>query len=368
MKSNRTTISLILDASESARPFWEDTITIATELIDTLPENTVEGIYLLGTSIRWEINRWRLEIPFLEAASKGSSFVTPICSLWQAHDIMPNVAVIVGSGEVFDLSDWAKDIHWILLMTGDESLRGDVKGPREFSKSELDQVITSLNKPHRSLQSARPPRLNGVVAQKWTTDRAGFPMLWIPPLSVYVALFPILKAQFETFLMQTEIADFGDQWYERLLEYNPRLPLSTSFNEYERLCLTGLLPEELQAYAEWQGPSFRYLSLQEWQIIAEWMRQQSICVPPTQIEKTMSFAARRIWAELLSALVPQTLSDLALLHHGIVEWVVDPKGNLVGMGSPRQQFQPGFAQSPWIPTSPPRRAKIWGGRLLKTTV
>ena len=366
MKSG--TISLLVDASESAASIWKETAQTVADLINRLPQAAVEGVYLLGSATRWMPTQWHAAYPFPVAARKGSSFVTPICTAWQQRGFNPGAVAIIGAGEVFDLLDWVEiSGEWVLIRTGEASLQAAQGRGREFQVAELEQAAALLCAVTGALHPPRAPRLTGSVAQQWRTDRAGFPMVWIPPLAAFVHLFPILKAQFECFLTQTDLPEFGDQWYQQLLRYNPRLALSArTFGEYEQLCLTGLLPEDLAAFAEWQGSGFRSLTLREWQVAAEWMARQGLSVPPAEVEHAMALAARRIWTGLLAALQPQTLHDLALLRNGVVEWVIEPDGLAQGMGRPRQRFQPGFAQSPWIPTSPPRRAKIWGGRLLTT--
>jgi len=361
-------ISLIVDASESAAPFWKETAQTVADLIKMLPQDAVEGIYLLGSAVRWTSAQWHEALPFPVAARKGGSFITPICTGWQQLHFDPTAAVIIGAGEVFDLLDWVeKGEEWLLIRTDEDSLQAAQGRVREFQAAELEQVVVLLQAGTGVFQPPRVPYLTGSVAQQWRVDRAGFPMVWIPPLKAYVHLFPITKAQFEVFLTQAELPDIGDHWYQQLLSYNPRLSISSiNFNNYERLCITGLLPEELQAYAAWQGPSFRCLSMQEWQCAAKWISQQSISVPPADIENNMSLMARRTWAALLSVLEPRTLCELSLMFGGVVEWVDGPNNIFLGMGRPRQRFQPGLAKSPWLPTSPPRRAKIWGGRLMVT--
>jgi hypothetical protein len=362
------TISLVVDASESAASVWKETAQATANLLEALPQGAVEGIYLLGSATRWEAAQWQKDMPFPVAACKGSSFIAPSCSSWQQRRSSPSAVAIIGAGEIFDLLDWAgSGAQWVLLRTGEASLQGAQGRLPELLPAELEQAATMLGSAVYPFQPPRAPRLTGSVAQQWRTDRAGFPMVWVPPLEAFVQLFPILKAQFECFLTQTDLPEFGDQWYQKLLTFNPRLPLSApTFGEYERLCLTGLLPEEVAAFAAWQGPGFRSLTLSEWQVATTWMAQQGLPAPPADIEAAMALAARRIWQGLLTALQPQRLDELALLHNGVVEWVIEPNGVPQGMGRPRQRFQPGFARSPWIPTAPPRRAKIWGGRLLTT--
>lgn len=369
MGPGTATISLIVDASESAASFWKETAKTAADLIAALPRGAVEGVYLLGATQCWEPVQWRAGFPFPSAAAhKGSSFITPVCDLWQQRHISPSAAAIVGTGEVFDLLDWADSgVEWVLICTGKTSLQGDKGRLPECQASELEQAITLLNTAAGSFQPPWVSHLTGSVEQQWRTDRAGFPMVWIPPLRAFVHLFPILKTQFESFLGQTDLPEFGDESYQKLLSYNPRLPISApTFEEYEHLCLTGLLPEDLTHFAAWEGPAFRNLTPEEWQITATWMEQQGLSVPPAEVEAAMALAARRIWIGLLATRQPQTLHDLALLNNGVVEWTIEADGAPKGMGRPRQRFQPGFAQLPWIPTSPPRRAKIWGGRLLAT--
>jgi len=362
-------ISLVVDASESAASVWKETAQATADLLKALPEGAVEGIYLLGSATRWEAAQWREDMPFPVAARKGGSFIAPICSSWQQRRLSPSAVAIIGAGEIFDLLDWTgSGAQWVLLRTGEDSLQGAQGRLPELQPIELEQVVTLLSADAYPLQPPRVPRLTGSVAQQWRVDRAGFPMVWVPPLGAFVHLFPIMKPQLEYFLAQTELPEFGDQWYQSLLCHNPRLSLSApNFSAYERLCLTGLLPEDLAAFAAWQGPDFRSLTLREWQVAAEWLARQGLSVPAAEVENAMTPAARRIWLGLLAARQPQTLHELALMRDGVVEWVIEPNGTLRGMGRPRQQFQPGFAQSPWVPISPPRRAKIWGGRLMTIT-
>lgn len=101
--------------------------------------------------------------------------------------------------------------------------------------------------------------------QRFVTDRTGFPMVWSQEVDAYVHWLPITKIQFEYFLCDAPDAYFDAEWYDRVLDLNPRVtPHEVSATNYWRALVTGVQPSESQRFASWCGPGFRLLREAEW--------------------------------------------------------------------------------------------------------
>ena len=184
-------------------------------------------------------------------------------------------------------------------------------------------------------------------------------------------LFPVAKPQFEAFLAAAPASPARrDAWYGGLLALNPRLsPWSGSLASYEQMFITGLLPEDVQAFAAHLGPGFRIPDVESWRTAFRWLAEQELSIPPARLEYEMVPAARRIWQGLLAALRPRTLLDLSLMQGGVLEWATAADGHFVALGKPRDAFDPNYRDPlrdrPWEPTTPIRRSKRFGMRLIR---
>ena len=220
-----THILLIADATESAASCWPQTTRAIADLLAALPAGSVAGIALLGTNLMWPVEAWRPDLPLPAEAAATGSFVAPVMAGVRARGLALRWAVIAGSGEVFDLADWAAaGIGWALLRTGDASLQAPGGRTAEFA-------LAGGVAPLVSLLAAAPPSpppaaerdLTGSIKQRWELDPTGYPMVYVPPLGAFVHLFPVAKPQFEAFLAAAPSPARRDRWYGELLALNPRL-------------------------------------------------------------------------------------------------------------------------------------------------
>jgi len=195
-------------------------------------------------------------------------------------------------------------------------------------------------------------------------------MIYVPPLAAFAHLFPISKPQFEAFLAAAPSPARSDRWYGDLMALNPRLsPWSASLASHEQMFITGLLPEDAQAFASHLGPDFRIPDVESWRAAYCWLAGQELSIPPAALEYEMAPSARRIWQGLLAAIRPRTLLDLSLMQGGVLEWATAADGHFVALGKTRDAFDPNYRDPlkdrPWEPTTPIRRSKRFGMRLMR---
>lgn len=366
-----THILLIADATENAASCWPATTRAIADLLTALPSGSVAGIALLGTNLMWPVEAWRPDLLLPAEAAATGSFVAPVMAGMRARGLAPAWAVIAGSGEVFDLADWAAAGGWALLRTGDASLQ--TPGSR-IAESAAAGGVAPLVSLLASAAPSPPPAaerdLTGAIKQRWELDPAGYPMINVPPLGAFVHLFPVAKPQFEAFLAAAPSPVRRDVWYGGLLALNPRLsPWAPSLASYEQLIVTGLLPEDAQAFASHLGPAFRIPDVESWRAAYRWLAEQELSIPPAGLEYDMAPAARRIWQGLLAALRPRTLLDVSLMQGGVLEWATAADGHFVALGKTRDAFDPNYRDPlrdrPWEPTTPIRRSKRFGMRLMR---
>ncbi len=196
-------------------------------------------------------------------------------------------------------------------------------------------------------------------------DRTNFPLLALEELDLEMHLLPITKPQFELFVAEPGAIDPAR--YQEMLALNPAIALDGfTAEERERLFVTGVLPDEAQAFSRWLGEGFDLPSLQEWRAIYAVLRVTSLPRHDLAAELADSPAGA-----ILARLTRQTLSnlmlDISLLRGGLVEWVRQGQ-SWVGLGAPRPHFQPNL----WDPLSheikplrPGERLRYFGFRLIR---
>ncbi len=368
-----THILLIADATENAASCWPATTRAIADLLTALPSGSVAGIALLGTNLMWPVEAWRPDLLLPAEATATGSFVAPVMAGMRARGLAPAWAVIVGSDEVFDVADWTgAGTSWALLRTGAASLQASGGRIAEFSAAGgIAPLVSLLAAAAPSPLSIAERDLTGSIKQRWELDPAGYPLVYAPPLGAFVHLFPVAKPQFEAFLAGAPSPARRDAWYGGLLALNPRLsPWSASLASYEQLFVTGLLPEDASAFASHLGPGFRIPDVDSWRTAYRWLAEQELSIPPAGLEYEMAPAARRIWQGLVAALRPRTLLDLSLMQGGVLEWATAADGHFVALGKTRDAFDPNYRDPlrdrPWEPTTPIRRSKRFGMRLMRT--
>lgn len=195
-------------------------------------------------------------------------------------------------------------------------------------------------------------------------DKTGFPVLRLPNLHLETHLFPVMKMQFERFLADS--GSLGDLAYEEMLAGNPRVShLRATSENREGMILTGVLPSEALAFANWLGRGLDLPTVAEWRAMYGALSQMQWPVSPTldPVIKRLSPAC----VQMMRQLPTDSMFDFSLMHGGVVEWVRDG-GDYVGLGQPRDVFCAQlFAPMDEVvtPIRPGQRLPYFGFRLVK---
>ena len=186
---------------------------------------------------------------------------------------------------------------------------------------------------------------------QWSSDRAGFPLLELPDLGVACHLFPVAKIQFERFLAEPvlepaeapQVARFGDAWYSEVLSVSPRVAVSQADPQhYESLFLGGILPGEVQRFAEWLGIGYDLPRTDTWRRIDQRLGAEALSEEQAEFLRTderLSRPARAMIDWLLNSLQPDSWGRLGLFEGGLLEWVKTGPQAFGGLGRPRPEFQ-----------------------------
>ncbi len=198
-------------------------------------------------------------------------------------------------------------------------------------------------------------------------DKTNFPLLAVEAVGVEINLLPITKVQFAQFV--AESGAVSEKQYRDMAALNPAVsPDQFDVDERERLFATGILPPEALAFARWLGEGFDLPTVKEWRAIYTALRRTST---PFHDELTTCLddddCPAKIILEKLDALNPNSMLDVSLMQHGLVEWV--KKGqSFLGLGAPRPEFQ-GNLWDPLVneikPISLTERVPYFGFRLVR---
>jgi hypothetical protein len=369
----RNRLLVIADASESALACWTETCTFIAELLlainnDLVPEITVMGTGFIGDRDEWA--KYSSSFPDIDHAP---SLIGPLIE--SVYDRINEVIgiIIVGSGEVYDLLDWIRNLdNWFLVCTGSQPLAPSGSGLKEWLPTQLTQIISLISVLKNRAVKSSHQLMNGTFGQDWDLDRSGFPLLFVPPLAAYIHLFPILRAQFEVFLSDNRSNRWGDEWYSRMsAAMTKRIPIwNLTKDNYEAVFLGGVLPDEIYAFQTWCGNNYYPLTLQCWLAGWKWLAGQPVSVIPIEIDNHLNQSARELWHFALTKLPCQTLLDLTFMRHGMVEWVKTPANEWTGTGKPRRihPFHDPINDMPLKPTSISLRATWYSFRLLRGVV
>ena len=168
-------------------------------------------------------------------------------------------------------------------------------------------------------------------------DRTNFPLIAVEEVGIEAHLLPVTKCQFEQFL--AEAGEVSRSHYRQMLRLNPAIPPEElTPDNREQLFVTGILPAEAQAFAEWLGEGFDLPTVKEWRAIYSALRWT---LPPRHdlAAELVAGVTGAILAKLTDQISPCFMLDLALMREGVVEWVRHDDG-WVGLGAPRPQFHP----------------------------
>lgn len=167
-------------------------------------------------------------------------------------------------------------------------------------------------------------------------DKTHFPLIAVEAAGIETHLLPISKIQFEQFL-----ADFGpgeSAAYQEMLALNPAVtPAQFTLEERERLFVTGILPDEALAFARWLGEGFDLPTVKEWRAIHTALRRTSVPIHD-ELAACLDDCPAKTMLDKLERLHPNSMLEVSLMRHGLVEWVRNGK-SFVGLGVPRPEFQ-----------------------------
>jgi hypothetical protein len=249
--------------------------------------------------------------------------------------------ILIGNGEVFDLADCLEDPlidRWVLVRTGMDKLAGDmVGGVEELCGDPLPAIYERLCAPP-SRHAPRPPAPFAPAAiddGAWRVDRSGYPLVYVEPLRCHVHLFPVSKPQFERFLAEGDQAGWGDEKYAEMLKLNPRASFrAADSDDYVRLFLTGVRPDEAKAFGGWLGDEYELPDERQWKACYDWLGRQPIAGPPPGLAED----ARAIWQAVAMRRSSHTLLELSLMTEGVREWVRTGTEKYGGLGRPARRF------------------------------
>jgi hypothetical protein len=342
-------VAFVIDNSQSARAVWNETWQSFLDLQALLPPSTFSSVYVLGEGQplpAYEIGQLGAD-GFARLPSR-CSLIAPILRHLIEHSPRLNALILIGSGEIFDLDDWVGHFmveRWILVKTGSDSLQRASGGLPEISPHQVQAARRLLELPPSSTYSP-VPLLSGISdlsSYLWYIDRAGYPMIRVEPLNCFVHLFPVTKMQFEKFILSAAGTDFNDEWYTARLELNPRTSYrNVSREDYEGLFATSITTTEVETFAGWLkrgSESFSLLSVEEWRQSYQWLLTKKLTAPPPEVTEIDALAT---WQFIQTHLYPQSLSDLALMSGGVMEWAIFKSSwqekSYCGLGLPRDRF------------------------------
>ncbi len=167
-------------------------------------------------------------------------------------------------------------------------------------------------------------------------DRTGFPLILLDNFSIH--LTPVTKIQFERFISKTDS-------FTELLQLNQPVPYDDlNANNYERLFVTGITPEEALAFAKWLGDDFDLPTLDEWRQVYKHLQGSFIELPKPPCESANTMLNRLY--ELLPRVrylrdssIKHIGLEISLMRDGVVEWVYHGD-EYIGLGAPRSKFHP----------------------------
>ena len=196
-------------------------------------------------------------------------------------------------------------------------------------------------------------------------DKTNFPLLAVEAVGIEINLLPITKVQFAQFVAESSAV--SEPQYQEMVCLNPTVsPHQFELDERERLFISGILPEEALAFARWLGEGFDLPTVKEWRAIYTALRRTSVPIRD-ELTTAMADGPAKTILEKLDALHPNSMLDVSLMRHGLVEWVKKEK-SFVGLGVPRPEFQ-GNLWDPLVneikPISLTDRVPYFGFRLVR---
>jgi hypothetical protein len=367
--------ALIIDTSSSAAPYLDAARRMAQLIYDLTGVTDEEQfkIFMLGSVTPIPLAALKqTSPPGVNRQSQPCSLIAPIMESL-AREEQRHSVIIVGSGEIFDLEDWAGDPRvggWLLVRVGESLLQGPGGRVSEITAGQLngdvDTILSYFSWPTQ--EAAGPARhVQDPGAFEWRVDASGYPLVFVEPLDAYVQLFPVTKPQFERFIASSKHPELGDDWYGEILTMNPRASYrDEDVRARERLFMTGVTPEEALSFGRWMGRDYSLLTAQEWAVCYEWFAGHAAPSAPRDLRGHMSQDALAVWNvvedQWLEGRRQSSLQELSLMTQGILEWVVERPGRYCGLGEPAATKLQRKADDPVRPVGQ-RRLRNLGFRL-----
>jgi hypothetical protein len=199
-------------------------------------------------------------------------------------------------------------------------------------------------------------------------DRTGFPVIELPGQGLAIHLLPVAKTQFERYLSET--AAWGDQEYQEVLTVSPRVSWRHFTSEdREKVFLTGIRPEEAEAFGAWLGEGWRLPTVHEWRLANQFLSGTPLTQPfLDELAKSgLNSTAAGILSNMLKYAHPKDLGEFCLFKKGVIEWVTH-QNNYGGLGETRWEFAPILCQplqgDPLEPLDRQQRIHYFGARLV----
>jgi len=212
-------------------------------------------------------------------------------------------------------------------------------------------------------------------------DKSGFPMVNIEPAGFWMHIWPVTKIQFENFLCQEPNSEMDEGWYEQVLNNNPRItPTRVTTKNYWQLFVTGIEPEKLQWFAEWNGNGFEIPTASDWNVAYRFLNDQDLFVElidelrntENNLDPLVEIVASKL-QEVLSTFSQSnrlSMADQFLMRKGIMEWVklTGESSEWGGLGDPHPST--GWATNAVVGQGRPEivrslKVRHYGCRLIK---
>lgn len=369
---------VVVDASQSALPFWDEIKGLALEVAAALPDGAAPEVYRVNSGQARTLASLADKEPDAadQQQANGCSLIAPVMRALREREERVDALILIGNGEVFDLADWLEDPsvdRWVFVRVGPDRLAPEgVAGVEELGGDSLSAVYERLcaAPPERATVPAAPPEPDApeepaaVVGEGgWRVDRSGYPLFYVAPLERHVHVLPVSKPQFERFLADENRPGLGDEDYAGMLRLNPRVSFRAAGGaDYLGLLLTGVKPEEAKAFGGWLGEEYELPDEKQWKACYDWLGRQAVAPPPPGLAAD----ALAVWRAVAAQRPPGTLLELSLMSEGVREWVRTGPDRYGGLGRPVRRFST-LSRDPLQlvkVTDPADRQQAYGFRLL----
>lgn len=146
-------LALVLDASDSAAEVKGTILGIARQLLQSVGDSARTSLFFLGSHDSWSLGKNALgEIERCWPGQHRPSLISPVFE--QLREDAGTLAVIIGSGRIFDLEDWTAEqggpVERAVFIAPERSLTGGLHPEaRAFSLGLLpsgwDEAVTSVS-------------------------------------------------------------------------------------------------------------------------------------------------------------------------------------------------------------------------------